>query len=102
MLGTPSQTKLTFLTRLLTFLRVLLQRKLDYDTYMYAQQDHTLYTLHTFPYKRDRLLYRLVRTRAGELLVSKSVIFSLAKLTESISTYMHVATCLPKYFEAYM
>ena len=32
MLGTPFQTKLTFLANLLTFLRILLQRKLDYDT----------------------------------------------------------------------
>jgi hypothetical protein len=31
MLGTPFQTKLTFLANLLTFLRILLQRKLDYD-----------------------------------------------------------------------
>ena len=29
MLGTPYQTKLTFLTNLLTFLRILLQWKLD-------------------------------------------------------------------------
>ena len=35
MLGTPSQTKLTFLANLLTFLRILLQQKLDYvyDTF---------------------------------------------------------------------
>ena len=32
MLGTPYQTKLTFLANLLTFLRILLQRKLDYDS----------------------------------------------------------------------
>ena len=32
MLGTPYQTKLTFLANLLTFLRILLQWKLDYDT----------------------------------------------------------------------
>jgi hypothetical protein len=31
MLGTPYQTKLTFLANLLTFLRTLLQWKLDYD-----------------------------------------------------------------------
>jgi hypothetical protein len=31
MLGTPYQTKLTFLANLLTFLRILLQWKLDYD-----------------------------------------------------------------------
>ena len=31
MLGTPYQTKLTFLVNLLTFLRILLQWKLDYD-----------------------------------------------------------------------
>ena len=32
MLGTPYQTKLTFLANLLTILRILLQWKLDYDT----------------------------------------------------------------------
>ena len=31
MLGTPYQTKLTFLANLLTILRILLQWKLDYD-----------------------------------------------------------------------
>jgi hypothetical protein len=31
MLGTPYQIKLTFLANLLTFLRILLQWKLDYD-----------------------------------------------------------------------
>ena len=31
MLGTPCQTKLTFLVSLLTFLQILLQWKLDYD-----------------------------------------------------------------------
>ena len=34
MLGTPYQTKLPFLANLLTFLRILLQWKLDYDTYV--------------------------------------------------------------------
>ena len=32
MLGTPYQTKLTFLANLLTILRILLQWKLDYDS----------------------------------------------------------------------
>ena len=32
MLGTPYQTKLTFLVNLLIFLRILLQWKLDYYT----------------------------------------------------------------------
>ena len=32
LLGTPYQTKLTFLANLLTILRILLQWKLDYDT----------------------------------------------------------------------
>jgi hypothetical protein len=37
MLGTPYQTKLTFLANLLTFLRILLQWKLDYDMPVYAR-----------------------------------------------------------------
>jgi hypothetical protein len=36
MLGTPYQTKLTLLANLLTFLRILLQRKLDHDTLVYG------------------------------------------------------------------
>ena len=32
MLGTPYQTKLTFLANFLTILRILLQWKLDYDS----------------------------------------------------------------------
>ena len=36
MLGTPYQTKLTFLANLLTFLRILLQWKLDYDKGAFA------------------------------------------------------------------
>ena len=34
MLGTPYQNKLTFLANLLTFQRILLQRKLDHDISM--------------------------------------------------------------------
>ena len=57
MLGTPYQTKLTFLANLLTILRILLQWKLDYDNdpsyYEYIKNPDWTVSFHPDPEDDD-------------------------------------------------